>query len=157
MAKIVKSLTARRVSTLMFLSSLIIIITLLYLGRLPVYLLVDRFESALPSIIALSVSLIIFPFVSVSAVESIVARAEKTGVRMNPNLVKDYLDGCYTIFLLSAIEMILVITYSLSKTVLLLILALSLLPSLVIVLILIVVALWNVTLLLQNVVSSKKN
>jgi len=124
------------------------------------------FEAALPSIIALSVSLVVFPFVSADAVESITARAEKAGIKVNPKLLKDYIDGCFTIFLLSTAEIILIIVYRIIGEVaenivvfifpmktLILSGLLSILCTLIVILILVISALWEATSLLLDLMA----
>ncbi len=112
-----------------------------------------RFEVALQPIIAFSVSLVIFPFISVPAVESIISRAERAGIKVSSKLVEDYIHGCYTVFLLAISEIVLIITYSFLERSLLILLAVPILITLIILTLVLVYSLWKVTLLLQRVLA----
>jgi len=118
-----------------------------------VYNVLFRFSEALSFIVALSISLVIFPFISISAIENIVERAEKLNVRVNPKLVKDYVDGCFMVFLLSTVEIVLMIAIQLIESIPIITLtAFTLLLTLIIVLFTIVYSLWKAARLLQEAV-----
>jgi len=156
MASILKQLTMVRFTVLLF---VLIFVVLLVVGTINFYAVYDvlfRFrEMMLASVVALSVSLIIFPFISIPAVESIVERAEKLNIKVESGLVRDYVDGCFTAFLLSAIEMVLIIAIQLVEGVTLITLAtFALLLTLIIVFFIVVYSLWVVTRLLQEVAKS---
>lgn len=158
MHSVARLLTVPRFAAIMFVVFFVAVYTMVGIGIVPVDVLCARFEVALQSVIALSVSLIIFPFITVPAVESIVSKAERVGVKVSNKLVEDYVHGCYTIFLLSVVEVVLIIVYSfLGKTLLTLpviLLALSTLAVLIIVLLILVYSLWKVTLLLQRILKA---
>jgi len=150
MHNITRLLTLRRFAAMVFALVFVALYVMVSVGVVPVNVLRDRFEAALQPIIALSVSLVIFPFMSVPAVESIVSRAERVGKKASTKFIEDYVHGCYTVFLLAVAEMVLVIVYSFLKGVLLLLLAVPTLTTLIIVLLILVYSLWRITLLLQR-------
>jgi len=151
MASITKWLTIRRFAYLLFVFIFMLLLAVGTINFYAVHELLLRFEGALPSVVALSVSLIIFPFITVPAVESVVERAEKLGIKVNQKLLKDYVDGSYTVFLLAVAEMVLIIVVQLVEEALLLTLAaLTLLSTLIIVLFIVVYSLWEVTRILQD-------
>jgi len=172
MVGISRLLNIRSFALLLFSAIFVICLVVCYvlvnvwINALELHKLRVGFEVALPSIMALSVSLVVFPFVSVPAVESITARAEKAGIKVNPKLLKDYIDGCFTIFLLSTAEIILIIVYqiigeiagnivvfALPMKTLILCGLLSLLCTLIVILVLVILALWEATSLLQGLIT----
>jgi len=155
MASILKRLTAGRFASLLFVSIFAALLAASAVNPYAVYAVLFRFREMLSTVIALSVSLIIFPFISVPAVESIVERAERLNIKVNPRLVKDYVDGCFMVFLLSTIEMALIIAIQLVEGAPLITLAsFALLLTLIIILFTIVYSLWVVTRLLQEAAKS---
>jgi len=155
MASIVKRLTMERLTFLLFVFIFIILLIASMANPRAVHSMLLRFREMLSTVVALSVSLIIFPFISVPAVESTVERAEKLNIKVNPKLIKDYVDGCFTIFLLSTVEMVLIIAIQLVEGIPLITLAaFALLLTLIIVLFTVVYSLWKVTRLLQEAAKS---
>jgi len=151
---ILKRLTARRTTILLFLFIFTVLLAVSRVNFYDVYNILFRFKEALNSVIALSISLIIFPFVSVPAVESIVEHAKKLHIKVSSNLVKDYVDGCFTVSILATIEVVLIIAIQLIEEIefLLILIALALLLTLIIDFFIIVYSLWVVTRLLQELV-----
>jgi len=156
MTSILKRLTARRIAILLFLIIFTALLAVSGVNFYAVYDILFRFREALSSVIALSIPLIIFPFVSVPAVESIVERAEKLRIKVSPNLVKDYVDGCFTVSILATAEVVLIIAIQLIEEIkfLLALIALSLLLTLIIDFFIIIYSLWVVSKLLHRVISS---
>ena len=151
MRSITRLLTLRKFAAVMFILFFVAVYIMVGIGIVSVNVLRIRFEAALQPIIALSVSLVIFPFISIPAVESIVSRAERAGIKASSKLIEDYIHGCYTVFLLAVTEIVLVTAYSFLKEVLLLLLlAVPTLITLIIVLLILVYSLWRATLLLQR-------
>ena len=111
-------------------------------------LLAERFQYVAQLLVALSASLIVFPFVSFPAVERVISSAEELGVVANPRLVEDYATGCLVVFMVSLLEVVLVIVYSLTQRRELLYLVFPLLASQLVVVLVIVFFLWSVTSLL---------
>jgi len=153
LTSILKWLTTVRFATLTFALIFVALLAADTVDSYAVYSILLRFREALATVVALSVSLIVFPFVSVPAVESIVERAERLGIRVNPRLVKDYVDGCFTMFLLATTEIILAITIQLTEdTHLITLAAFALLLTLTIEFFTVVSSLWKATRLLQEAV-----
>lgn len=147
-----KLLTLRWLSGIIFIVVLLLLYGSVVAHMLPVDRLRDAFSAAADYVVALSVSLIVFPFVSVPAVERIVSRAESVNIRVNPRLVKDYVNSCYAVFMLALTEIILIITYSLlEEPWFLLLLVLSNLVTLLLILAFLMLALWKTSLLLIEV------
>jgi len=146
MALAIKWLTMARFTVLLFVFIFVVLLAVGTIDFYAVYNVLFRFREALPFVAALSISLIIFPFISISAIENIVERAEKLGIKVDPMLLKDYVDGCFTIFLLASIEMVLIILIQLIEGVPLLNLTtLALLLTLIIVFFIFVYSLWKAT------------
>jgi len=152
MTSILKRLTARRTTILLFLLIFTVLLAVSGVNFYGVYNILFRFREATATVIALSISLTIFPFVSVPAVESIVEHTEKLHIKVSPNLVKDYVDGCFTVSILATIEVVLIIAIQLIEEIkfLLILIALALLLTLIIDFFIIVYSLWVVSRLLQE-------
>ncbi len=114
--------------------------------------LLAGFREAFQPIIALSVSLVIFPFITVPAVESIVSRAKKLNLYVNPSLVKDYVDACFTVFIMALSEIVLLIVYSFTHKTLIAYTALATLTTMILVLFTLMAALWQVTALFYKII-----
>jgi hypothetical protein len=115
----------------------------------------ERFQSIGQLLVALSVSLIIFPFISLPAIESIVSRTRELGIAVNPELVGDYASGCFIVLLLSLLETMVVILYSLIPIQELLLIIFSLLCSQMVVVLILVLFLWRATALLYYIARKK--
>jgi len=156
MVSIVKQLTIRRFTFLLFVFVFAILLAVNRVNFHAVDNILFRFREILTTVVTFSVSLIIFPFISVPAVESIVERAEKLNIKANPRLVKDYVDGCYIASLLSTVEIVLIITIQLVEGVPLITLAaFALLLTLVGIFFVVIYSLWIVTRILQEIEISK--
>ena len=118
-------------------------------------ILAERFHDVAQPLIGLSVSLIIFPFITVPAVENIVSKARELRISVNLRLLEDYINGCFTVFLLALTEIIVIIIYSLLPSWVLLCVAFSVLGSLAVVLGILVLSLWQVMELLYRVVQQR--
>jgi len=152
MVSIVKRLTVGGLALLFFVSFFVALLVAGATNFYAVYNILFRFREALTTVTALSVSLIIFPFISVPVIASIVERAEKLSIKVNPSLVKDYVDGCFTIFSLSTAEIILIIAIQLAEgNSLLTLVAFALLLTLIFVFFFVVYGLWVATRLLQEI------
>lgn len=110
-------------------------------------------REAAPPLVALSVSLIVFPFISVPAVESIVSRAQSLGVKVNQKLVEDYIDGCFIVFLLSVVELLLLVFYAFTDLPVIVFTTIPVLVSLIFVTIILVSGLWQITRLMMKLIS----
>jgi len=154
MALAIKWLTMARFTVLLFVFIFIVLLVVGTIDFYAVYNVLFRFREALPFVAALSISFTIFPFISISAIENIVERAEKLGIKVDPMLLKDYVDGCFMIFLLASIEMVLIIAIQLVEGVPLITLAaFALLLTLIVLFFAVVYSLWNVTRILQELVA----
>ncbi|MEM1832530.1 MAG: hypothetical protein QXJ97_13495, partial [Desulfurococcaceae archaeon] len=116
-------------------------------------ILIMRLHGAMQPLIALSVSLLVFPFVSVPAVESIVSRARSHGLRVSSELVKDYVDGCFTVFLLSVTELLLLVLYAFTHSELVAFATVAVLISLTFSTVILMSGLWHITRLMIDVTS----
>lgn len=110
-------------------------------------------REAMQPLIALSVSLLVFPFISVPAVESVVSRAQSRGLRVSEGLVKDYVDGCFTVFLLSAVELLLLVLYAFTRYGAIVFVALAALASLVFNMVILMLGLWQIARLMMELAS----
>lgn len=110
-------------------------------------------EAAQP-LAALSVSLTLFPFISVSAVESTVSRARSLKIPVNEALVRDYVDGCFLVSLLSILELLLLVLYAFTFSSLIVFIAISVLASLVASVTILMLGLWQITRLLVKLSST---
>jgi len=143
MVSIVERLTVGRLAFLFFVSFFVVLLVAGATNFYAVYDILFRFREASATVTALSVSLIIFPFISVPAVVSIVERAEKLNIRVNPSLMKEYVDGCFIVLLLSTVELVLTIAIQLTEgNSLLTLVAFALLLTLISVFLLVIYRLW---------------
>ncbi|MEM1866044.1 MAG: hypothetical protein QXD57_07440 [Ignisphaera sp.] len=106
-------------------------------------------REAMQPLIVLSVSLLVFPFISVSAVESVVLRAQSLGLKVSKSLLKDYVDGCFTVFFLSAVELLLLVLYAFTRYGAIVFVALAVLASLVFNTVNLMLGLWQITRLMM--------
>ena len=116
----------------------------------------SNFSFVSQALIGLSISLILFPFISVPVVHSVVTRAWELGIEPSKELVKDYVDACFTVFVLSTVEMICVIMYSLSHWITLVYIMLPVLVAMIMVLLILSFGLWKVAALLYTI-NGKRN
>ena len=150
MHDVINQLSLRRLAVITFLLSFAILYALVKINVVSYSLLHNQLEKALQPIVALSVSLIIFPFITIPSVESIVSRAERAGIKVSKKLVEDYIHGCYTVFSLSLIEIISIIFFIFFSTWIIIYLILSFFITKMVVLLILVYSLWQVSVLLQQ-------
>ena len=116
----------------------------------------SNFSFVSQALIGLSISLILFPFISVPVVHSVVTRAWELGIKPSKELIKDYVDACFTVFVLSTVEMICVIVYSLSHWITWVYIMLPVLVAMITVLLILSFGLWKVAALLYTI-NGKRN
>lgn len=109
-------------------------------------------REATSPLIVLSVTLIVFPFVSVSGVESIVSRAQSLGIKVNQKLVEDYVDGCFIVFLLSVAELISLVLYVFTDSVIIVYITIPLLITLVFITIILLSGLWEIAKMMIKII-----
>ena len=131
--------------------ALLIAFAAVYLEPWIIHGFASNFSFVSQALIGLSISLILFPFISVPVVHSVVTRAWELGIEPSKELVKDYVDACFTVFVLSTMEMICVITYSLSHWIELVYLMFPVLVAMITVLLILSFGLWKVAVLLYTI------
>jgi len=148
--------------TLPILAVIVIVVCCLALFVLA-YLSIDvpaifsrRFGESVQPLIALSVSLAIFPIITVPLVGEIVSKARDLGIRVSKSLVEDYVNGCFTIFILSIAELILVFLITVLETIVVLYyLVIALLASILLVLAVLMLSLWKIVKLLYEIIATQ--
>lgn len=87
------------------------------------------------------------------AVESIVSRAQNLGVKVNQKLVEDYIDGCFMVFLLSVVELLLLVFYAFTGLSVIVFATMPVLISLIFVTVILISGLWQITRLMVRLIS----
>jgi len=130
--------------------SIIVLIVLGWWGIHVVQTVEKHFSEIFSPLVALSVSLIIFPIITIPYIGNIVLNAKRLNIQVRRELVKDYIDGCYTVFALAVSELLAILAKPLI-TDYMVYLIVSLLIALVITLVALMLSLWKVTKLLYEV------
>ncbi len=138
-----------------------IVVFALQLSTCITCIITDNFGIITSVLLVYSASLIIFPIMTVPLVADIMLKVkEQLGKQgtPNPRLVKDYVDGCFTAFLLAVLELMIILVLSLFRDgILPSILMLLLLPmatSMTALLVSIMLSLWKVAKLAYEVLTS---
>ncbi len=115
----------------------------------------EHFQEVSQPLIGLSVSLIIFPIITVPLVGDIVSRVKNLGIKVNKNLVKDYVNGCFTIFAIAVMELLIILIKPFINYDIIIYLIISFLLSLVIILVILMLSLWKIVKLLYEVIATQ--
>lgn len=142
---IVKYLKIWVVALITLVLTLSVLLLLVSSNILTLDTLVKGLREATSPLIALSVSLIVFPIISVSTVEDVVSKARSSGIEVNQRLVKDYIDGCFMIFILSMVNLLLLVFYAFTGLWVIVFTTVSVLVSLIFVMIILMSGLWQIT------------
>ena len=114
-----------------------------------------HFQEVSQPLVGLSVSLIIFPIITVPLVGDIVLKTRSLGIKVNKNLVKDYVNGCFTVFTVSVVELIMVLLKPFINYCIIDYLLISFLSALIVILVVLMLSLWKIVRLLYEVIATQ--
>ena len=132
--------------------TLLLVILIMYIHSGIIDFLLKNFESALQALLGLSISLILFPFITVPIVHNVVTRARELGIKINKNLIKDYINACFIVFILATMEIVSIIIYSLASSPLWFYIIFPVLVTMLIMLVLLTLGLWQVVKILYEII-----
>ena len=115
----------------------------------------EHFQEVSQPLVGLSVSLIIFPIITVPLVGDMVLKTRSLGIKVNKNLVKDYVNGCFTVFTVSVVELIIVLLKPFINYCIIDYLLISFLSALIVILVVLMLSLWKIVRLIYEVIATQ--
>ena len=134
------------------LMTLLLVTLIMYVRSEIVETLAKNFENASQALIGLSISLILFPFITVPVVHNVIVRARELGIKINKNLIKDYINACFIVFILATVEIVSIIVYSLTNLMLWFYVIFPILIVMLIMLVLLTLGLWQIVKILYEII-----